>query len=41
MDTTHGPATAALSRLSRSIREYSLFQAVLLVIERCARRTRT
>lgn len=33
MDTTHGPATAAVSRLSRSIREYSLFQAVLLVME--------
>ena len=34
MDTAHGTAAPALSRLSRDIREYSLFQAVLLVIER-------
>lgn len=36
MDTTYGPATAALSltRLTRGIREYSLFQAVLLVVDR-------
>jgi hypothetical protein len=27
-------------RADRGIREYSLFQAVLLVIDRCARRTR-
>lgn len=34
MDAAHGTATPALSRLSRDIREYSLFQAVQLVIER-------
>jgi type VI secretion system protein ImpH len=34
METAHGPAAAALSVLSRTIREYSLFQAVLLVIDR-------
>lgn len=34
MDAAHGAATPALSRLSRDIREYSLFQAVQLVIER-------
>ena len=34
MDTTHGTATPALSRLSRDIREYSLFQAIRLVVER-------
>ena len=34
MDTAHGTATPALSRLGRSIREYSLFQGVLLVLER-------
>jgi len=34
MDATHGPATAALSGLTHSIREYSLYQAVLLVLDR-------
>lgn len=34
MDTTYGPAAPALSGLTRVIREYSLFQAVLLVIDR-------
>lgn len=33
MDTTHGPAALALSRLSQGIREYALFQAVLLAME--------
>ncbi|ANI17258.1 type VI secretion protein [Pseudomonas citronellolis] len=39
MDTAHGTAAPALSRLSRNIREYSLFQAVLLVIERLRQAT--
>ncbi|TCV67580.1 type VI secretion system baseplate subunit TssG [Pseudomonas fluorescens] len=34
MDTPHGPTAASLSVLTRGIREYSLFQAVLLVIDR-------
>ncbi|NUU38160.1 type VI secretion system baseplate subunit TssG [Pseudomonas sp. C2B4] len=34
MDTTHGPSAASLSGLTRGIREYSLFQAVLLVVDR-------
>ncbi|MBT2337565.1 MULTISPECIES: type VI secretion system baseplate subunit TssG [Pseudomonas] len=34
MDTPHGPAAASISVLTREIREYSLFQAVLLVIDR-------
>ncbi|EIK93172.1 hypothetical protein PMM47T1_28316 [Pseudomonas sp. M47T1] len=34
MDTTYGPAAPALSGLTRVIREYSLFQAVLLVVDR-------
>ncbi|WP_201191367.1 type VI secretion system baseplate subunit TssG [Pseudomonas fluorescens] len=34
MDATYGPAAAALSGLTQGIREYSLFQAVLLVINR-------
>lgn len=34
MDTPHGPPAASLSALSRGIREYSLFQAVLLVVDR-------
>ncbi|MDN4547920.1 type VI secretion system baseplate subunit TssG [Pseudomonas sp. C32] len=34
MDTPYGHAASALSRLSGVIREYSLFQAVLLVIDR-------
>lgn len=34
MDTTHGATAPALNELSRSIREYSLFQGVLLVLER-------
>jgi len=34
MDTTHGATAPALSELSRGIREYSLFQGVLLVLER-------
>ncbi|CAH0128855.1 type VI secretion system baseplate subunit TssG [Pseudomonas brassicacearum] len=34
MDTPHGPAAASISVLTRGIREYSLFQAVLLVIDR-------
>ncbi|WP_207239027.1 type VI secretion system baseplate subunit TssG [Pseudomonas sp. GW456-L15] len=34
MDTTHGLAAPALSELSRGIREYSLFQAVMLVVDR-------
>ncbi|KQB51543.1 type VI secretion protein [Pseudomonas endophytica] len=34
MDTPHGATAPALSVLTRGIREYSLFQAVLLVIER-------
>ena len=33
MDAAHGTATPSLSRLRRDIREYSLFQAVQLVIE--------
>lgn len=33
MDTAHGPTAPALTRLSQGIREYSLFQAVQLVIE--------
>ncbi|MBV6287998.1 type VI secretion system baseplate subunit TssG [Pseudomonas aegrilactucae] len=34
MDTTYGLAAPALSGLTHSIREYSLFQAVLLVMDR-------
>lgn len=34
MDTTYGPSAAALSGLTQGIREYSLFQAVLLVVDR-------
>ena len=34
MDAAHGAAAPALNRLGRSIREYSLFQGVLLVLER-------
>jgi type VI secretion system protein ImpH len=34
MDATYGPPAPALSGLTQQIREYSLFQAVLLVIER-------
>lgn len=34
MDAAHGSATAAVNPLRRSIREYSLFQGVLLVLER-------
>jgi len=34
MDTPHGSSAPALSGLSRAIREYSLFQAVQLVVER-------
>ncbi|KAF0864222.1 type VI secretion system baseplate subunit TssG [Pseudomonas sp. LD120] len=34
MDATHGAAAPALSELSRGIREYSLFQAVMLVVDR-------
>ena len=34
MDTTNGPAAPALNGLTRVIREYSLFQAVLLVVDR-------
>jgi len=34
MDTPHGPAAASISVLTRGIREYSLFQAVLLVMDR-------
>ena len=34
MDATNGPATLALSGLSRAIREYSIFQAVPQVMER-------
>lgn len=34
MDATHGAAAPALTRLSKGIREYSLFQAVQLVLER-------
>lgn len=34
MDTTHGATAPALNLLSRNIREYSLFQGVLLVMER-------
>lgn len=34
MDAAHGAAAPALSRLGRSIREYSLFQGVLMVLER-------
>ena len=33
MDTSYGPATASLSKLTQGIREYSLFQAVLLVVD--------
>ena len=34
MATAHGPAASALTELSRTIREYSLFQAVSQVVER-------
>jgi type VI secretion system protein ImpH len=34
MDTPCGPAAASLSALARGIREYSLFRAVLLVVDR-------
>ena len=34
MDTTYGPTATSLNGLSQVIREYSLFQSVLLVIER-------
>lgn len=34
MDTTHGHAAPALSGLAQHIREYSLYQAVLLVVDR-------
>ncbi|WP_260958441.1 type VI secretion system baseplate subunit TssG [Pseudomonas citri] len=34
MDTPYGPAAASLSVLTRGIREYTLFQAMLLVIDR-------
>lgn len=34
MDTANGVTAPALTGLSRVIREYSLFQAVLLVIDR-------
>ncbi|SER60964.1 type VI secretion system protein ImpH [Pseudomonas sp. NFACC02] len=34
MDATYGPPAVALSGLTQQIREYSLFQAVLLIIER-------
>ncbi|WP_217477788.1 type VI secretion system baseplate subunit TssG [Stutzerimonas stutzeri] len=34
MDATYGTTAPALSRLSRGIREYSLFQGVLLVMDR-------
>ncbi|AEV65798.1 type VI secretion system baseplate subunit TssG [Pseudomonas ogarae] len=34
MDTPHGPAAASINGLTRGIREYSLFQAVLLVVDR-------
>ncbi len=34
MDTPHGPAAASISGLTRGIRECSLFQAVLLVVDR-------
>lgn len=34
MDTPHGSSAAALSALTVGIREYSLFQAVLLVVDR-------
>ncbi|WP_053183132.1 type VI secretion system baseplate subunit TssG [Pseudomonas kilonensis] len=34
MDTPHGPAAASISGLTRGIREYSLFQALLLVVDR-------
>lgn len=33
MDTPYGPSAAALSELTRGIRQYSLFQAVLLVAD--------
>lgn len=34
MDAPHGTAAASISLLTRAIREYSLFQAVLLIIDR-------
>jgi type VI secretion system protein ImpH len=34
MDTPYGPAAPALSGLTQGIREYSLFQAVLVVVDR-------
>ena len=34
MDTPHGPTAASINVLTQGIREYSLFQAVLLVIDR-------
>jgi len=38
MDAAHGAAAPALSRLSQAIREYSLFQAVRLVVDRLRQR---
>ena len=40
MDAAHGSATAALKPLNRGIREYSLFQGVLLVLDRLRQRRR-
>src|SRR5690606_41756492 len=34
MDSTHGPTTPALNHLAQGIREYSLYQAVQLVLKR-------
>ncbi|MDH4552585.1 type VI secretion system baseplate subunit TssG [Pseudomonas sp. BN607] len=34
MGTTHGPTASALNDLTRHIREYSFYQAVLLVVDR-------
>ena len=40
MDATHGHAAPALSRLSQGIREYNLFQGVLLVLDRLRQENR-
>ena len=34
MGAAHGPTAPVLTRIQRDIRQYSLFQGVLLVLER-------
>jgi type VI secretion system protein ImpH len=38
MDAPHGPAAFAVNRMDRSIREYSLYQAIPLIMERLRQR---